>query len=182
MSNTITVTCKFYIKTITWFIRCIYNWNLQFLHNVITCITKNRFSCRWPFLISALLFQSSCSWRLLCYLAFRSFVFERTWWRLFKVVHTKFGLGLWCLMSLLTIFQLYRGWNIVESGVKQHESPPSFGCIYLKKIQLYTKGENSWDSLKKNWYNVQCHMEPKFLKFKQPVLIMFLFRSWGNAV
>jgi hypothetical protein len=72
-------------STLTWFIRYIYYWNLQFLNNALG------HSGPWP--ISAILFRplGFIASKTLNYLAFQSFNFEHTWWRLFqkRVVHTK---------------------------------------------------------------------------------------------
>ena len=59
------------------FIRYIYYWNIQFLNNVIS--NKINKDLLWFY----------CSQN---YLAFQSFDFERTWWRLFqkRIVRTKF--------------------------------------------------------------------------------------------
>jgi hypothetical protein len=56
----------------TWFIRYIYYWNLHFLNNVIINKTKVLLPQAYVTLADY-------------YLAFQSFDFVRTWWRLFQV-------------------------------------------------------------------------------------------------
>ena len=85
-------------SALTWFIRYIYYWNLQFLNNVII----NKTEVLLPQIGD--LISRFCLSRLdplvlllpitLNYLAFQSFDFQCTWWRLFqkRVMRTKFDI------------------------------------------------------------------------------------------
>ena len=77
-------------SALTWFIRYIYYWNLQFLNNVSINKTK------------VLLLQSYVTLADY-YLAFQSFDFDRTWWRLFqkRVVRTKFDIYVFIIQTYL---------------------------------------------------------------------------------
>ena len=77
-------------SALTWFIRYIYYWNLQFLNNVSINKTK------------VLLLQAYVTLADY-YLAFQSFDFDRTWWRLFqkRVVRTKFDIYVFIIQTYL---------------------------------------------------------------------------------
>ena len=76
------------VLTLTWFIRFFYYWNFQFLKILIIIKTEVLLPLAWVTLanfgysVYALWFSSSQ--RPLNYLAFQSFNFERTWWRLLQ--------------------------------------------------------------------------------------------------
>ena len=77
-------------STLTWFIRYIYYWNLQFLNNIIIKKTKVLLPQAYVTLTDY-------------YLAFQSFYFERTWWRLFQklVVRTKFDIYVFMIQTYI---------------------------------------------------------------------------------
>ena len=85
-------------SALPWFIWYIYYWNLQFLNNVIINKTKVLLPLRhrWPQPILAILVRpfGFIAPKTLNYLAFQSFDFERTWWRLCykRIVCTKFDI------------------------------------------------------------------------------------------
>jgi hypothetical protein len=87
-------------SALTWFIRYIYYWNLQFLNNVIINKTK------------ALLPQA--------YVTLADYYFDRTWWRLFqkRVVRTKFDIYVFIIQtyiqSLEAVKELHHIFNLLE--------------------------------------------------------------------
>jgi hypothetical protein len=94
-------------SALTWYIRYIYYWKLQFLNNVIINKTK------------VLLPQAHVTLADY-YLAFQSFDFVRTWWRLFqkRVVGTKFDIYVLIiqiyLQSLEAVKELHHIFNLLE--------------------------------------------------------------------
>ena len=80
-------------SALTWFIRYIYYWNLQFLNNVNinAYVTLDDLGFISP--------------KTLNYLAFQSFDFERTWWRLFqkRVERTRFDM--YVFMSVISLWE-----------------------------------------------------------------------------
>ena len=94
-------------SALTWFIRYIYCWNLQFLNNVIINKTK------------VLLPQANVTLADY-YLAFQSFDFDRTWWRLSqkRVVRTKFDIYVFIIQtyiqSLEAVKELHHMFNLLE--------------------------------------------------------------------
>jgi hypothetical protein len=77
-------------SALTWFIRYIYYWKLQFLNNVIINKTKVLLPQAYVTLADY-------------YLAFQSFDFVRTWWRLFqkRVVRTKFDIYVFIIQTYI---------------------------------------------------------------------------------
>jgi hypothetical protein len=87
-------------SALTWFIRYIYYWNLQFLNNVIINKTK------------VLLPQA--------YVTLTDYYFDRTWWRLFqkRVVRTKFDIYVFIIQtyiqSLEAVKEIHHIFNLLE--------------------------------------------------------------------
>ena len=94
-------------SALTWFIRYIYYWNLQFLNNVIINKTKVLFPEVYVTLAEY-------------YLAFQSFDCVRTWWRLFqkRVVRTNFDIYVFIIQtyiqSLEAVKELHHIFNLLE--------------------------------------------------------------------
>ena len=94
-------------SALTWYIRYIYYWKLQFLNNVIINKTK-------VLLPQAHVTLADYYW------AFQSFDFVRTWWRLFqkRVVGTKFDIYVLIiqiyLQSLEAVKELHHIFNLLE--------------------------------------------------------------------
>ena len=94
-------------SALTWFIRYIYYWNLQFLNNVIINKTKVLLPQAYVTLADY-------------YLAFQSFDFVRTWWRLFqkRVVLTNFDIYVFIIQtyiqSLEVVKELHHILNLLE--------------------------------------------------------------------
>ena len=91
-------------SALTWFIRCIHYWNLQFLNNVIINKTKVLLHQAQVILVDVgysvytLWFYYSQNIKLFGFPIFR---FERTWWKLFqkRVVRIKFDINVFITMT-----------------------------------------------------------------------------------
>ena len=94
-------------SALTLLIRYIYYWNLQFLNNIIIYKTKVLLPQAYVTLADY-------------YLAFQSFDFDRTWWRLFqkRVVRTKFDIYVFIIQtyiqSLEAVKELHHILNLLE--------------------------------------------------------------------
>jgi hypothetical protein len=94
-------------SALTWFIRYMYYWKLQYLNNVIINKTKVLLPQAYVTLADY-------------YLAFQSFDFVRTWWRLFqkRVVHTKFDIYVFIIQTYLqrleAVMEVYHIFNLLE--------------------------------------------------------------------
>jgi hypothetical protein len=118
-------------SALTWFIRYIYYWNLQFLNNVNVNKTKVLLPQVKQILAILFRFFGFIAPKIFNYMAFQSFDFERTWWRLFQkyVVGIKFDIYFFVSAFLLVVLQLYICFLQITMNTNEYSKTGNEGLV-----------------------------------------------------